>query len=137
MNNYSYLIKINKMELIKKMPGGDRTGPAGRGSMTGRGLGYCAGYSAPGFTRGYGMGLGRGGGRGRGRGYWRWSGSRDPYYEPYVLNPPRYVPVSPIGKIDQITMLKQEKEYLESEMEGIKNALSDISKRIEDMEKEE
>jgi prefoldin subunit 5 len=34
-------------------------------------------------------------------------------------------------------MLKQEKDYLESEMEGIKNALSDISKRIEDMEKEE
>jgi hypothetical protein len=119
------------------MPGGDRTGPAGRGPMTGRGLGYCAGYPTPGYTRGYGMGLGRGWGRGRGRGYGRWGGYRDLYYEPYALNPPRYVPVSPIGKTDQITMLKQEKDYLESEMEGIKNALSDISKRIEDMEKEE
>ncbi|MCK4238634.1 MAG: DUF5320 domain-containing protein, partial [Candidatus Lokiarchaeota archaeon] len=27
------------------MPGGDRTGPGGLGPMTGRALGYCAGYS--------------------------------------------------------------------------------------------
>lgn len=32
------------------MPGGDRTGPAGLGPMTGRAAGYCAGYPAPGFT---------------------------------------------------------------------------------------
>ena len=32
------------------MPGGDRTGPAGRGPMTGRGLGDCAGFSRPGRT---------------------------------------------------------------------------------------
>lgn len=119
------------------MPGGDRTGPAGRGPMTGRGFGYCSGYPAPGYTRDPGMGLGRGWGRGRGRGYYRWGRYRDPYYEPYVLNPPTYVPASPLGKTDQITMLKQEKEYLESEMEGIKNALNDISKKIADMEKEE
>jgi len=119
------------------MPGGDRTGPAGRGPMSGRSLGYCAGYSTPGYTRGYGMGLGRGWGRGRGRGYMRWGRYRDPYYEPYVLNPPRYVPVSPLSRTDQIAMLKEEKEYLESEMDGIKDAISDLSKRIEDMEKEE
>jgi len=34
-------------------------------------------------------------------------------------------------------MLKQEKQYLESEMEGIKTALGDISKRIEELEKTE
>ena len=123
--------------MIKKLPGGDRTGPAGRGPMTGRGLGYCSGYPTPGYTRGPGMGFGRGWGRGRGRGYYRGGRYRDPYYEPYVLNPPTYVPASPLAKPDQITMLKQEKEYLESEMEGIKNALNDISKRIADMEKEE
>ncbi len=53
------------------MPGGDRTGPLGRGPMTGRGLGYCARYLLPGFLnrgRGIGLGLGR---RGRGFG-WRW-----------------------------------------------------------------
>ena len=50
------------------MPGRNRTGPAGMGPMTGRGTGYCSGYSTPGgvnpaFGRGYGLGFGyRGGG---------------------------------------------------------------------------
>ena len=76
------------------MPGGDGTGPWGQGPMTGRGLGYCSGNNAPGWTvpgpgrgmgygrgrGGYGLGLGlrrgwgggRGGGWGRGRGFGRW-----------------------------------------------------------------
>lgn len=41
------------------MPGGDRTGPMGAGSMTGRGMGVCAGNARPGFGRGRGFGLGR------------------------------------------------------------------------------
>ena len=57
------------------MPGGDRTGPLGKGPMTGRGRGFCAGYAVPAYAqpwagRGSGWGLGlSGGGRG-GRG-WR------------------------------------------------------------------
>lgn len=57
------------------MPGGDRTGPRGMGSRSGRGAGLCAGSALPGYassgpTRGLGMGFGRGcgfgnGGRGR------------------------------------------------------------------------
>ena len=54
------------------MPRGDGTGPMGTGSMTGRGVGYCAGNTAPGFaSAGYGAGLGgrcrgfAGGGYGR------------------------------------------------------------------------
>lgn len=43
------------------MPGGDGTGPMGRGSFTGKGGGYCAGYVAPGF------GCGRGWRRGMAR----------------------------------------------------------------------
>jgi len=54
------------------MPGGDRTGPWGRGPMTGRRAGYCAGFSVPGYANPIpgsgGMGCGRGWGRGRG---WR------------------------------------------------------------------
>jgi hypothetical protein len=45
------------------MPRGDRTGPWGAGPMTGRGAGYCAGYSVPGYTNpvgGYGRGWGFG-----------------------------------------------------------------------------
>ena len=36
------------------MPRGDRTGPAGMGSMTGRAAGYCAGSNTPGFMNPYG-----------------------------------------------------------------------------------
>ena len=54
------------------MPGGDGTGPAGMGPMTGRAAGYCAGYPVAGYMnpvggRGF-WGRGRGGGGGRG---WR------------------------------------------------------------------
>ncbi len=53
------------------MPRGDRTGPNGMGSKTGRGAGFCSGNNEPGCTtaggRGVGMGI-RGGGRGMGRG---------------------------------------------------------------------
>ncbi|WP_202319246.1 DUF5320 domain-containing protein [Archaeoglobus neptunius] len=31
------------------MPGGDGTGPWGRGPRTGRRAGFCSGYSRPGF----------------------------------------------------------------------------------------
>ncbi|UCH14781.1 MAG: DUF5320 domain-containing protein [Bacteroidales bacterium] len=36
------------------MPGGDKTGPDGQGPMTGRKMGYCAGYSNihPGMNNG-------------------------------------------------------------------------------------
>ena len=52
------------------MPGGDGTGPAGMGPMTGRGFGYCSGTEVAGFRRrGFGWGGFRGGRRG-GRG-WR------------------------------------------------------------------
>ncbi|MFO7651841.1 MAG: DUF5320 domain-containing protein [bacterium] len=52
------------------MPSGDRTGPAGLGPMTGRGLGHCAGSPQSGFASGSGgRGMGRGWGRGRGMGF--------------------------------------------------------------------
>ena len=62
------------------MPAGDRTGPWGLGPRTGRGLGLCAGFAAPGYAyRGPGLGLGRGYGLGRGfgRGFGR-SLAQDP-----------------------------------------------------------
>lgn len=91
---------------VSGMPFGDGTGPRGQGPMTGRGAGYCGGYSGPGYAnpqpgwgwygygmgRGWGRGAGRGWGRGMGRGWgrgmgygmgrgggrgWRWT---DPYW---------------------------------------------------------
>lgn len=52
------------------MPAGDRTGPQGMGPMTGRGAGFCAGNTVPGYAgnAGFGFGRGRGFGRGMGRG---------------------------------------------------------------------
>ena len=56
------------------MPRGDKTGPNGLGSMTGRGAGFCAGNKTAGFEneeftrRGQGMGRRLGNGNGMGRG---------------------------------------------------------------------
>jgi len=36
-------------EEVMTMPLGDRTGPRGEGPLTGRLLGYCAGFALPGF----------------------------------------------------------------------------------------
>ena len=39
----------NSEKEVIDMPGGDRTGPAGMGPMTGRAAGFCAGYPVPGY----------------------------------------------------------------------------------------
>ena len=126
------------------MPGGDGTGPWGQGSRTGRGLGYCAGYETPGFTKGPGRGMGRGWWQGRGLGLgrgprwgrglgWNWG-----YTSPMPVYPstiPRAIPnISPES---QLSMLKQEKDYLSSELDAIKNAIDDISKKIQELETKE
>ncbi|MFO8018759.1 MAG: DUF5320 domain-containing protein [Promethearchaeia archaeon] len=127
------------------MPGGDGTGPNGYGPMTGRGLGYCAGYSTPGYTKGGGLGLGRGfrGGRGRGfgRGIGRGRGRRfvGPVTRPVYANPVQSAPVGtaqPATPEAELNMLKQEKNYLETELDNIRNALQDITKRINELETE-
>ncbi|MFW9989847.1 MAG: DUF5320 domain-containing protein, partial [Candidatus Odinarchaeota archaeon] len=41
------------------MPFGNGTGPRGQGPRTGRGLGYCSGYSYPGYMSPFGFGQGR------------------------------------------------------------------------------
>ncbi len=56
------------------MPAGDGTGPLGLGPMTGRGMGYCAGYGVPGYANPWPRwGLGFGWGRGRGWRWWYWA----------------------------------------------------------------
>jgi len=51
------------------MPGGDGSGPRGKGPLTGRGLGFCSGSEVPGFwngTRRPGLACRRGWGASRG-----------------------------------------------------------------------
>ena len=112
------------------MPGGDGTGPAGMGPMTGRAAGYCAGYSAPGSVnpdpgRGGGFGFGRGFGRGLGLGFRRGRGapffSRGYYPQPGV---PAYG-AAPRPE-DEAQVLKDEAQYLEKSLDAVKKRIADL-----------
>ncbi|MBN2699351.1 MAG: DUF5320 domain-containing protein [Bacteroidales bacterium] len=117
------------------MPTGDRTGPTGLGPMTGRALGFCAGYDSPGYTRefvggmgrGYGFRGGRGNGFGRGRGMgYGWGRYPDRPYPGALYG----FPYSPFAsKEDEIKMLRAEAEYL-------KRSQKDIEKRLSELENE-
>jgi hypothetical protein len=115
------------------MPFGDGTGPAGMGPMTGRALGYCAGYPHPGYAypgfgfRGRGF---RGGGRGWRHWYYAtglpgWMRAGYTGYAPYTA----YAPYPP-----ESWSKDQEMEVLKNQAEGMRNALSEIEKRISDLE---
>jgi len=54
------------------MPQGDKTGPEGKGSKTGRGMGYCSGSEEPGYKSNkprQGLGRGLRDGKGSGKGF--------------------------------------------------------------------
>ena len=126
------------------MPGGDGTGPAGLGPMTGRAAGYCAGYPVPGYMnpvggRGFwGWGRGRGGGGGRGwrnQFYatgltgWQRAAMGGPAFGG-VAGPvaPQGVPFAPaVSAEQQLDALKGQAEYFEDALDGIR-------KRIEELE---
>ena len=126
------------------MPGGDGTGPAGMGPMTGRAAGYCAAYPVPGFMnpvpRGRFWGWGRGGGRG-----WRdWYyaagltggqraalgvpafGAAGAYGAPYAWS---FIPPT-VGTDQELDLLKQQAEAMGGQMQKIKE-------RIRQLEEEE
>ena len=127
------------------MPWGDRTGPDRMGPRTGRGLGFCAGFSSPGYTKGPGMGrgLGRGFGRGRGggRGFGRFFGrgpffgpdpyysGQDPYYPPrdYYGEPSSRTPFTEPTKEEEASYLKKMAEGLEKELVAIKERLKKLA----------
>jgi hypothetical protein len=120
------------------MPGGDRTGPAGMGPMTGRAAGFCAGYPVPGYVnpvggRGYG-GWGRGGGRGRRNWFyanglgWVRAGYGVPAWGG-VVNPYAYggTPFDPgLSAQQEIDVLKGQAEYLEDSLDGIKKRIEEL-----------
>ena len=122
------------------MPGGDRTGPIGMGPMTGRGAGFCAGYSVPGYanplpSRGLGFGRGRGFGRGVGlgfRGGRGWGGYRGvPHANPAYPNAGAIAPypatyVAGPTREQEVDMLKGQAEYFEDALEGIKKRITEL-----------
>ena len=95
------------------MPQGDKTGPQGQGPMTGRAMGYCAGFNTPGFMNaGFGRGMGRGFGRGRGFAF------RQAIIQPQVIAQPKVITEA------------QEKELLKQELETIKAEQTEIQARL-------
>ena len=124
------------------MPRGDRTGPAGMGPMTGRGIGYCAGYDAPGYASpapGFGRGWGRGwwgGGLGWGGGGRGW---RHRYYATGLPRWARYdyPPAWAYGPYGPAITEEQEVELLKGQSEALRREMEAITKRLEELEKEE
>ena len=103
--------------------------------MTGRCMGYCAGYDIPGYANqgyGYGRGAGRGFGAGMGRGmaYGRGfgrgldrSGQGYSYQEAQVS--------APYSEVSEKTFLQNEINVLKEQLKGFEERLSDIAKEEE------
>lgn len=124
------------------MPRGDRRGPEGRGPMTGRGLGYCAGNDQPGFAadaapqgagRGFRNGAGRGPGFGRGRGFAGSGRGRGMGYGFAAGRGAAYAPAgedvdydSQENKNREVTRLENLANTLSSELEIVKKQLEEL-----------
>ncbi len=139
------------------MPRGDRRGPDGAGPMSGRGMGYCAGFDAPGYVR---PGVGRGGGGGgraragygrgmrHGRGGYGYGaygyggygyGGGGPGWDAYGRVPageyPEGRPVAPVNA--RPLTPAEEAEALQAQAEYLEEALKDVQRRLNDMQKED
>ena len=114
------------------MPGFDRTGPLGAGSMTGGARGRCNPATAgniPAYAGDYGYGLGlglrrgfRGGygpGQGRGRGYGRGYGGY----------PPAVPPVYSMSAADEMDTLKADADYLKKSLDAINRRIEELGKK--------
>jgi len=110
------------------MPGGDRTGPAGMGPMTGRRAGYCVGNAGPG-TMNLGLGRGYGGGFGRGLGLGFRGGRRGGWATPYN----RYG--APFASFTgAATPPQQELASLQADVAFLRSSLESVTKRIAELE---
>ncbi|MGI6706660.1 MAG: DUF5320 domain-containing protein [Clostridia bacterium] len=103
------------------MPRGDGTGPMGRGPMTGRGAGFCAGFAAPGYANLFVYGRGFGRGKGFRRMYYatglpRWARFGGPYTEG------EYFP----AEVDEKEFLKKQAEFLEKQLGNVKKRLEEL-----------
>jgi hypothetical protein len=109
------------------MPRGNGTGPMGRGPMTGRGLGFCAGLALPALM---GLAFGRGReGRGGGRG-WRnmfhATGLTGWQRAAMAGTAPSAATVAPTAET--------EKQFLETQVEAIQSHLDEVKRRLAELE---
>jgi hypothetical protein len=98
------------------MPRGDRTGPGGMGSMTGRKAGFCSGSNSPGYTNSYGGGRGsfRGSGRGMRFGFRNFGQN---------ITPPDFARPRNEAKV-----LELQASLLEEQLQGVRNRLEELEK---------
>jgi hypothetical protein len=113
------------------MPGGDRTGPVGMGPMTGRGAGFCAGYSMPGYANPVG---GRGC-FGRGRGFGMRGGGRGWRNQFYATGLPGWARAGYSAGLPAELTAEQEQQDLKQQAQYLRDSLDAINKRIEELEK--
>lgn len=97
------------------MPGGDRTGPLGRGPLSGRGCGPCRSVG----PRNYGYDCGYGYGPGYTRGYGRRFTSRRGGYYPY----------------EEVAL--EDREILELQKKELQARIKFIDKQLEELSEEE
>ena len=96
------------------MPRGDGTGPLGEGPMTGRGMGFCAGYARPGFGSAPGRVSTGGFGR-RNRFY-----ATGVPFSAYAVAPPTPAP----PREEELTQLRNESQRLRDALETIEQRLA-------------
>ncbi len=108
------------------MPRGNGTGPNGLGSMTGRGAGFCAGYSAPGFTNPI-AGVGRGRGRGfRNMSQANWN-ARDYYPNQFYAQPGIYAQPG-MTAAQEAEALKNQAKYLQDDLNALNDRIQELNK---------
>jgi hypothetical protein len=133
-----------KLKEVFYMPGFDGTGPAGMGSMTGWGRGFCnpsgtgygripmprPGYRGYGYGQGFGRGFGQGRcfkrgigfGFGRGRGYGRGFDPRGTYPAPGRWYGESYA----MNSQEELNMLKDEAGALKKELDAINDRIKKL-----------
>ena len=123
------------------MPRGNKTGPDGMGSMTGRGAGFCSGSGMPGYQNQYGgrgQGLGRGnrfaGGMGYGHAYGPGAGYGRGMARGYGPGWDRgyaYGPTVSATPEAEKQQLQREAEYVEEELKAIRKRLDDLGAKAD------
>ena len=99
------------------MPQGDRTGPNGKGPMTGRKAGFCTGNKVAGFGNFGGAGFGRGR-RAAGR------GNRNMFFK---TGHPRWRQFNDFQMEDEKETLKLQAEELKAQLELIESRLNQMN----------
>jgi hypothetical protein len=100
--------------MVKNMPGFDRTGPRGLGSMTGGGRGFCTGF-LPRLLQAYPQ----------------YYASHHYRYTPYTYPAPSLTPYPfryNLPRGEELRMLESHAKFLEQQLEEIRRRIAELEK---------